>query len=97
MTCWAKLISFSKYFSSTDSCDNSIVDTRISLVDTGRKLKVHKTFRRRPGRLLDVLCTFNLSPVSKGYIVSYIPELLVIFMSSQLFCILLFRIVVHFT
>ena len=33
-------------------------------VDTGRKLNVHKTFRRRPGRLLNVLCTFNLHPVS---------------------------------
>ena len=32
-------------------------------VDTGRKLNVHKTFRRRPGRLLNVLCTFNLRPV----------------------------------
>ena len=30
-------------------------------VDTGRKLNVHKTFRSRPGRLLNVLCTFNLS------------------------------------
>ena len=29
-------------------------------VDTGRKLNVHKTFRRRPGRLLNILCTFNL-------------------------------------
>ena len=29
-------------------------------VDTGRKLNVHKTFRRCPGRLLNVLCTFNL-------------------------------------
>ena len=29
-------------------------------VDTGRKLNLHKTFRRRPGRLLNVLCTFNL-------------------------------------
>ena len=28
-------------------------------VDTGRKLNVHKTFKRRPGRLLNVLCTFN--------------------------------------
>ena len=28
--------------------------------DTARKLNVHKTFRRRPGRLLNVLCTFNL-------------------------------------
>ena len=37
-----------------------------SPVDTGRKLNVHKTFRRRPGRLLNVLCTFNLRPVSTG-------------------------------
>ena len=35
-------------------------------VDTGRKLKVHKTFRRRPGRVLNVLCTFKLRPVSTG-------------------------------
>ena len=35
-------------------------------VDTGRKLNVHKTFRRRPGRLLNVLCTLNLRPVSTG-------------------------------
>ena len=36
-------------------------------VNTGRKLNVHKTFRRRPGRLLNVLCKFNLRPVSTGY------------------------------
>ena len=35
-------------------------------VDTGCKLNVHKTFRRRPGRLLNVLCTFNVRPVSTG-------------------------------
>ena len=35
-------------------------------VDTGRKLNVHKMVRRRPGRLLHVLCTFNLRPVSTG-------------------------------
>ena len=35
-------------------------------VDTGRKLNAHKTFRRRPGPLLNVLCTFNLRPVSTG-------------------------------
>ena len=34
---------------------------------TGRKLNVHKTFRRRPGRLLNVLCTFHLRSVSRGY------------------------------
>ena len=38
------------------------------LVDTGRKLTVQKTSRRRPGRLLNVLCTFNLRPVSTGLI-----------------------------
>ena len=37
-----------------------------SLVDTGRKLNVHKTFRRRTGRLLNVLCTFHLRHVSTG-------------------------------
>ena len=31
-------------------------------VDTGRKLDVHETSRR----LLNVLCTFNLRPVSTG-------------------------------
>ena len=35
-------------------------------VDTERKLNVYKTFRRRPGRPLNVLCTFNLRPVSIG-------------------------------
>ena len=35
-------------------------------VDIGRKFNVHKSFRRRPGRLLNVLCTFNLRPVSTG-------------------------------
>ena len=38
-----------------------------SPVDTGRKLNVHKTFRRRARRLLNVLCTFNLRPVSTGH------------------------------
>ena len=38
-------------------------------VDTGRKLNAHKTFRRRPGRLLNVvLVTFNLRPVSTGHL-----------------------------
>ena len=38
-------------------------------VDTERKL--HKTFRRRPGHLLNVSCTFNLRPVSTGAVKSY--------------------------
>ena len=36
-------------------------------VGTGRKLNVHKTFRRRPGRLLNILCTFSLHPVPTRY------------------------------
>ena len=35
-------------------------------LDTGGKLKVHKTFRRRSERLLNVSCTFSLHPVSRG-------------------------------
>ena len=33
-------------------------------IDTGRKLNVQKTFRKRSGRLMNALCTFNLRPVS---------------------------------
>ena len=43
-----------------------IVET-INSVDTGRKLNVHETFRRRPGYLLNVLCTFSLHPVCTGF------------------------------
>ena len=35
-------------------------------VDTGHKLNVHKTFRRCPGHLLNILCTFDLHPVFIG-------------------------------
>ena len=43
-------------------------------LDTKRKLNVHKTSRRRPGRLLNVLCTFNLRVVSTayGYIIFFV-------------------------
>ena len=37
-------------------------------VDTGRKLNVHITFRRRLGRLLNVSCAFSLRPVSTGFV-----------------------------
>ena len=43
-------------------------------VDTRRKLNVHKTFRRRPGRLLNVLCTFNLRPASTGIVTNNICQ-----------------------
>ena len=35
-------------------------------LDRRRKLNVHKTFRTRLGRHLNILCTFNLRPVSRG-------------------------------
>ena len=35
-------------------------------VHTGSNLNVHKSFRRRPGRLLNDLCTFNLRPCLQG-------------------------------
>ena len=38
----------------------------IPTAGTGRKLNVYKTFVRRSGRLLNVLCEFNLRPVSTG-------------------------------
>ena len=43
----------------------SSIDT-YNPVDVGRKLNVHKMFRRRPGRLLNVLCTFDLHSVPTG-------------------------------
>ena len=49
-------------------CRITKCDMRRFPVDTGRKLNVHKTFRRRPGRLLNVLCMFNLRPVSTGVV-----------------------------
>ena len=35
-------------------------------IDTGCKFNVHKTFRTRPRRLVNVLCTFNLRLLSRG-------------------------------
>ena len=35
-------------------------------LDTRLKLNEHKSYRRRPGRLLNVLCTFNTRSVSRG-------------------------------
>ena len=40
-------------------------------LDKGRKLNVRKTFRGRHGGLLNVLCTLNLRPVSRGILISF--------------------------
>ena len=36
----------------------------VTPINPGFKSNVHKMFRRHPGHLLNVLCTFNLCPVS---------------------------------
>ena len=43
-------------------------------VDARRKLNAHKTFKRRPGRVLNVLCTFNLRPMFTGILLKYITN-----------------------
>ena len=39
---------------------------QLKSLDKERKLNVQKTFRRLQERLLNILCTFNLRPVSRG-------------------------------
>ena len=39
---------------------------QLKSLDKGRKSNVQKTFRRLQGRLLNILCAFNLRPVSRG-------------------------------
>ena len=46
---------------------NSRPSTLSILLDKGRKLSVHKSFRRRPICFLNVLYTFNLRPVARVY------------------------------
>ena len=53
-------------FTKTLKSHNRFLLKSICPVDKGRKLNAHKTFRRRPGRLLNVLCAFNLRPVPRG-------------------------------
>ena len=47
--------------------DSKLITCLRRPADTVRKLNVQKTFRRRPGRLLNVFCTFNLRTVSAGW------------------------------
>ena len=53
-----------------DTFFNNIVG--MDHLDVGRKMNVHKIFRRRPGRFmtffLNVLCTFNFRLVFRGKI-----------------------------
>ena len=62
-----------------------------SPVNTGRKLNVHKTFRRRPGRLLNVLCAFNLGPVSAGKLLKvFITFSLLLHLCMAVVCMMIF-------
>ena len=70
-----------------------------SPVDTGRKLNVLKTFRRRPGPLLNALCTFNLRPVStesdERYFLDFdvqYPENCMVFTMIYLFSLKLWKL-----
>ena len=57
------------------SCDVSVRSWDVQYpVDTGQELSVHKVFKRRPGRLLNVSCTFNLYTVSKRYILQRVYD-----------------------
>ena len=63
-------------------------DTLLIPVDTGRKLNVQETFRRRPGHLLIVLCMANLRLVSTGIITLFLLALLLV-------CLLTLRLSVN--
>ena len=51
------------YLKSISVIYDEVLNCLTNSVDTGLKLNVHKTFRRRRGRLRNVLCTFNLCSV----------------------------------
>ena len=40
------------------------ISPKVNPVATARKLNVHKTLKKLPGRLLNVLCAFSLRPLS---------------------------------
>ena len=76
--------------SSAEFKTNSFMTEKIVLaktypLDTGRKLNVHNTFRRRPGRLLNVLCMFNLRPVLRGKKRNFLVSLH-LYVSVSYFC-----------
>ena len=44
-----------------------LVGSQPHSLNTDRKSNVYKTLQKHPGRILQVLCTLNLHPVSRGY------------------------------
>ena len=61
------LIQFFRAFFKMIAYCESIIKYHSHPADTSYKLNVYKTFRRRQGRLLKVLSTFNLRLVSAGW------------------------------
>ena len=57
-------VTLHKFFADSENCTHFINKDLTKPVDTGRKLNVHKTLRRRPRRLLNILCMFSLRAVS---------------------------------
>ena len=55
-----------KYIHIIVSNDKDAVPKSYIPLYTGRKLNLHKTFRRRPGRLRNILYKFNLRPASRA-------------------------------
>ena len=45
-------------------CCKYVIKIRKESYPIGSELNVYKTFKRRPGGLLNILCTLNLRPVS---------------------------------
>ena len=73
VNCQSKLICFWVEFKKMyNRCH---ADVHRNPVDTGRKLKVYKTFIRRLGRFLNALCTFNLRLVSTGKSHHLVPRM----------------------
>ena len=60
--------------------------------DARSKLNVHKTFRRRSGRLQNVLYTFNLCPVSTGLI--FLLDMLFLFVLLFFFYVILVCLII---
>ena len=59
------MLALSKSLSQVKYLHRNINLTQNPPLKAGRKLNVRKTFSRSPGHLLNVLCAFNLSTVSR--------------------------------
>ena len=82
--------SFSQFSCITNIRWLSLLWRFFCLADTGRKLSIYKAYRIRPGRLLNILCTFNLRSVSTECICGQL------FFSVILLTLMLTEVFIHF-